>query len=601
MEKRALIAIALSVAVLLGWQFFLGGPTESPVRPPAGKPETTTPAPTVPGGGTATPQAVPVPRATVAAPPVAEVITPLYRVSFAGDGSVTAWSIEHWTRRRLMVSGALPPLAVAVQRPGQAPELVALAPDATRVEIGGAVTAGRLTFRGTTTDGLRIRRTLEFQADTFRVGATLEVEGSARSAGPVDLVMYWTTPVAQPGATADQPWHTFGEAKDGQHLLGRILVDQPGGDPAAYEAPPPALQDPKDAPGGPALKDPMLVPDAIVGDEHRWAALEDDFFIAALMRRAGSALGRGRAKDVAQVGFVFRGVQPAAGQTWEGGGDLFVGPKRWDHLRAQGVGLEAAQGRNYGRFAWVLFPMWWFCVPLLWLMNLFGTWLPGQNYGVAIILLTVLVKVVFYPLSLKSMRSMKQMQALQPQLNALRSKYRSDPQRFQREQMEIFKKQGVNPMGGCLPMVVQIPIFYALYLTLQYSVELQGAPFMLWITDLSKKDPYYVLPILMGVSMLVQQKMTPTVGDPRQAQIMMIMPVVFTFMFLEFPTGLVLYWFVNNVLTIGQQYLIDRSWARSSGDGGRTGTAAPKGEGGPTKARRGWRSLGRAAGSDGGA
>ena len=169
------------------------------------------------------------------------------------------------------------------------------------------------------------------------------------------------------------------------------------------------------------------------------------------------------------------------------------------------------------------------------------------------------MKVVFYPLSLKSMRSMKAMQALQPQLTALRNKYKSDPQRFQREQMELFRKHGVNPMGGCLPMIVQIPIFYALYLTLQYSVELQGAPFLFWITDLSKKDPYYVLPILMGISMLVQQKMTPTVGDPRQAQIMLIMPVVFTFMFLEFPTGLVLYWLVNNCLSILQQYLIDRS------------------------------------------
>jgi YidC/Oxa1 family membrane protein insertase len=165
------------------------------------------------------------------------------------------------------------------------------------------------------------------------------------------------------------------------------------------------------------------------------------------------------------------------------------------------------------------------------------------------------------------MRSMKAMQALQPQLNALRSKCKSDPQRFQREQMELFRKHGVNPMGGCLPMVVQIPIFYALYLTLQYSVELQGAWFLFWINDLSKKDPYYVLPILMGISMLIQQKMTPTVGDPRQAQIMLIMPVVFTFMFLEFPTGLVLYWLVNNCLSIGQQYLIDRSARQGKGPG----------------------------------
>jgi YidC/Oxa1 family membrane protein insertase len=201
----------------------------------------------------------------------------------------------------------------------------------------------------------------------------------------------------------------------------------------------------------------------------------------------------------------------------------------------------------------------WFCIPLLWVLNFFGSQLPGANYGVAIILLTVLVKALFYPLSLKSMRSMKQMQALQPQLNALRAKLKSDPQRFQREQMELFKKHKVNPVGGCLPMIVQIPIFYALYLTLQYSVELQGAPFLLWISDLSKKDPYYVLPILMGISMLVQQKMTPTTGDPRQAQIMLIMPVIFTFMFLEFPTGLVLYWLVNNVLSVAQQYWIDRT------------------------------------------
>ena len=366
-----------------------------------------------------------------------------------------------------------------------------------------------------------------------------------------------------------------------------------------HEAPAPALRDAKETPNGPELKDPLIVPDAVLAGAHRWAALENDYFIAALIRPE-AAFSRGRAKDVAHVGVVFRAVDVGAGRTWEATADLYVGPKEWVRLRALGVGLEEAQNRNYGRFMWVLFPMWWFCVPLLWLMNFFGTWLPGQNYGVAIILLTVLVKLVFYPLSLKSMRSMKQMQALQPQLNALRSKYKSDPQRFQREQMEMFRKQGVNPMGGCLPMVVQIPIFYALYLTLQYSVELQGAPFMLWITDLSKKDPYYVLPILMGVSMLVQQKMTPTVGDPRQAQIMLIMPVVFTFMFLEFPTGLVLYWLVNNVLSIGQQYLIDRS-AAGPPEGGRGSTAAPKGEGGSPKARRGWRSLGRATSGGGGA
>ena len=568
MEKRALIAIALSVGVLLAWQLWVGTPTPPPER--ARPPETTSkPVPTVPapGGEAGVPRPTTVPRGNLEAVAVAEVVSPLYRASFAADGSVTAWTIEYRGAKRLVVEGPLRPLTVAVQRPGQALELVRLRPDAARVDVSASQPSGKLTFTGATADGLRIRRTLEFQADSYRVGTTLQVDAPAHGAGPLDVLMYWTTPVAEPGATRDQPWHTFGEGKDGRHLLGRILLDRPGADPEALDAPAPALKDVKDSPGGPELKDPHVVPDAVVTGEHRWAALEDDYFIAALVGRPGIALTRGRARDVAEAGLVFREVQVAAGQTWEGAGDLYVGPKEWDRLRALGVGLELAQARNYGHFLWVAFPMWWFCVPLLWLMNFFGTWLPGQNYGVAIILLTVLVKAVFYPLSLKSMRSMKAMQGLQPQLNALRSKYRSDPQRFQREQMEMFRKHGVNPMGGCLPMVVQIPIFYALYLTLQYSVELQGAPFLLWISDLSKKDPYYVLPILMGISMLVQQRMTPTVGDPRQAQIMMIMPVVFTFMFLEFPTGLVLYWLVNNCLSIAQQYLIDRSAAQGKGSG----------------------------------
>ena len=557
MEKRALIAIALSVAVLLAWHLWVGGP------PPP--PASTTPAPEAPGAAapaptaeSPAPKAAAAPRAAVPAAPVAEVIAPLYHASFAADGSVTAWTIEYRGAKRVVVGGALRPLSVGVERPGQGIELVTLRPEAARVEVSPSQPVGRLTFTGTSADGLRLRRVLEFRADSYRIGATLEVESAGRASGPIGLQMYWATPVAEPGPTPTDPWHVFGEGKDGRQLLGRILVDR-GADPEVFDAPPPALKETKDPSARPELKDFHLVPESVIAGEHRWVALEDDYFIAALLAQPGSALRRSRARDVAEVGLVFRDIELAAGQRWQGTGALYVGPKEWNYLRAQDVGLEAAQARNYGRFLWVGFPMWWFCVPLLWLMNFFGTWLPGQNYGVAIILLTVLVKVVFYPLSLKSMRSMKAMQVLQPQLTAMRNKYKSDPQRFQREQMDLFKKHGVNPMGGCLPMIVQIPIFYALYLTLQYSVELQGAPFLLWINDLSKKDPYYVLPILMGISMLVQQKMTPTVGDPRQAQIMLIMPVVFTFMFLEFPTGLVLYWLVNNCLTILQQYLIERS------------------------------------------
>ena len=163
---------------------------------------------------------------------------------------------------------------------------------------------------------------------------------------------------------------------------------------------------------------------------------------------------------------------------------------------------------------------------------------------------------------------MKAMQLLQPQINALRSKHKSDPQRLQKETLELYRKFKVNPMGGCLPMVAQVPIFYALYLALSVAVELQNAPFLcfgrafgvdLWVCDMASQDPTYVLPVLMGVSMFVQQKMTPMTGDPRQAKMMLIMPFIFTFMFLNLPSGLVLYWFVSNVLQILQQKLMDRA------------------------------------------
>jgi YidC/Oxa1 family membrane protein insertase len=213
----------------------------------------------------------------------------------------------------------------------------------------------------------------------------------------------------------------------------------------------------------------------------------------------------------------------------------------------------------------------WIGVPILLLMN----WVYGHvgNYGVAIILLTVLSKVLFYPLTVKSMRSMKAMQALQPQINALRTKYKSDPQRVQRETLELYRQHKVNPMGGCLPMVAQIPVFYALYLALSVSVELQNAEFIcfgrifgvdLWICDLSAQDPTYILPVLMGVTMFIQQKMTPVMGDPRQAKMMLVMPFVFTIMFVNLPAGLVLYWTVSNVLQIMQQWWMERPRARGA-------------------------------------
>lgn len=238
---------------------------------------------------------------------------------------------------------------------------------------------------------------------------------------------------------------------------------------------------------------------------------------------------------------------------------LFFGPKKLSILKQIDADLQRIV--NFG----------WFDVlakPTLVLLNfLYGF---VKNYGVAIILVTVLIKVLFWPIAQKGMKSMKNMQKIQPKITKIREKYKNDPTRMNQEMMNLYKTYKINPLGGCLPMILQIPVFFALYKVLLQAIELRHAPFMLWINDLSAPDrlwislniPYLggipVLTLLMGGSMFLQQKMTPTPADPTQAKIMLFLPVIFTFMFLNFASGLVLYWFVNNLLSIGQQYLINR-------------------------------------------
>lgn len=239
---------------------------------------------------------------------------------------------------------------------------------------------------------------------------------------------------------------------------------------------------------------------------------------------------------------------------------LYMGPKELSQLAKAEHNLPMAV--DYG----------WFTViakPLLHVLNWFYRF--THNYGIAIILLTVVIKIVFWPLTQKSFQSMQAMKKLQPKIAQLREKYSDDKEKLNQELMQLYKTYKVNPLGGCLPMVLQIPVFFALYRMLNGAVELRHMPFMLWIDDLTAPDrldigfsiPYLgglpVLTILMGVTMFIQQKMTPSAGDPRQEQIMLLLPVVFTVMFVNFPAGLVLYWLVNNVLSIIQQYFINRS------------------------------------------
>jgi YidC/Oxa1 family membrane protein insertase len=181
-----------------------------------------------------------------------------------------------------------------------------------------------------------------------------------------------------------------------------------------------------------------------------------------------------------------------------------------------------------------------------------------KNYGVAIILLTVVVRLILYPITFKSMKSMKDMQKIQPLITEIREKYKDDKEKMNQEVMRLYQSHKINPLGGCLPLLLQLPIFIALYKALFVAIELRQSPFCLWIKDLSEMDPYYVTPIVMGLSYFLQQKMTPTSADPTQQKMMMLMPVVFTVIFLNLPSGLVLYFFVSNLLSIAQQVYMNK-------------------------------------------
>ncbi|WP_372986133.1 membrane protein insertase YidC [Marinobacter sp.] len=247
------------------------------------------------------------------------------------------------------------------------------------------------------------------------------------------------------------------------------------------------------------------------------------------------------------MGFVYPATTVAPGETAEVGAKAYVGPKIIDRLEAIAPNIDRTVD-----FGWLFF----ISLPLFYILQWFHS-LVG-NWGVSIILLTVLVKAVFFHLSATSYKSMAKMRAVAPQLTRLKELYGDDRQRMSQEMMALYKREKINPLGGCLPILVQMPVFISLYWVLFESVQLRHAPFMLWIQDLSQMDPYFILPILMGASMFLQMHLNPTPPDPMQAKIMKMMPLIFTVFFLWFPAGLVLYWLVNNILSIAQQWYITR-------------------------------------------
>jgi YidC/Oxa1 family membrane protein insertase len=281
-----------------------------------------------------------------------------------------------------------------------------------------------------------------------------------------------------------------------------------------------------------------------------WIAMVQHYFVSAWLPKDGVAREfyiRKLNDNLYSAGVIVPFSAVAPGASGNLGVQLYAGPQEQDKLKKIAPGLNLVV--DYGWLAVI-------AQPIFWVMEVIHRVV--GNWGWSIILLTVLIKACFFPLSAASYKSMAKMRLVTPKMTKLKEMYGDDRARLNQEMMELYKKEKINPLGGCLPIVVQIPVFISLYWVLLGAVEMRNAPWLGWITDLSVKDPFYVLPLIMGVTMLIQTKLNPTPPDPMQAKVMMIMPIVFTGMFLFFPSGLVLYWVVNNVLSIAQQWQITR-------------------------------------------
>lgn len=301
----------------------------------------------------------------------------------------------------------------------------------------------------------------------------------------------------------------------------------------------------------------------------KWISIQDRYFISSLVPKTEKDAGMTMSVDSTnslQATYLEPELTLSPGQQQTFRYQIFMGPKSVSLLKSVNVDLDLAV--HFGFFDFI-------AKPCLWLMNYLYRYIP--NYGVAIIILTIIIKILFWPLGNKSYKSMNEMKKLQPLMAEIREKYKDDKQRMNQEVMNLYKTYKINPLGGCLPMVAQIPVFFALYQMLYGAIELRHAPFLGWINDLSAPDrlfefgisipfmePPYGIPVLtiiMGATMLIQQKLQPPAGDPTQAKMMMMMPIVFTVIFINFSSGLVLYWLVNNILSIAQQYYVSKKQA----------------------------------------
>ena len=543
MEKRAFIAVGLSIAVFYLFSMMFG-PDKQKVEPSSIKsPSSLTNNTVTNAQKTSLPvmntTEVPAPSLpTNASQKLVNVETDLYTAVFSSRGaSLKSLTLKNYreensaaAKKVTLGADADPNLfSFSTRASGfNLPDSTMFVPDAdvVKVENNGS---RQLTFNYISGQGFTVRKVYTFSSGTY--GIKLETEVFNNSAAPlVGAIQHVMTYPAEP-KVKDNRYDTAGSYLYSDNSLQSDKIKDVSSASKRYEK-------------------------TIL-----WSGFADKYFLNAILSEKNSIASVELKKNAA--GF-FESIVSSPqftvnpGQSAASTYRLFVGPKDIDILKGQGNSLE--QSLDLG----------WFTViakPLLYSLKYFYRYV--GNYGIAIIIITIILKALFFPLTHKSYKSMKGMQKIQPEMAKLREKYKDDRDAMNKAVMELYREHKVNPMGGCLPMVVQIPVFFALYKSLMFSIELRHAPFLLWITDLAGPDnlfgellliPFVIgpLPVLMGISMFVQQKMTPSNMDPMQQKMMLALPVVFTFMFLSFPSGLVLYWLVNNVLTIGQQMYINK-------------------------------------------
>ncbi|HON23059.1 MAG TPA: membrane protein insertase YidC [Syntrophales bacterium] len=536
MDKRTILAIVLSVAVILIYQLFFVKP---PVKPtavpskeavqaekkdlPAPPPAASLPRAQQPAGKAAA-MAAAVPERFIT------VETPLYSARFTTKGgALQSFKLKGYRQKlnaaaepieMVNVSAGMPrPLTLSFPGSSFDPPGEGMFDSETKsLDLTGGRESRQLILRQTVADTMKIEKIFTFYPDRYAID--LEVRAANLTAVPLtqNASLNWSQYV-DPKEETDS-WSHKG--------------------PIAFVAKDIERIDVKKIDGGKTL-----------GPNVTWGGFESKYFIAAVIPQNPSltsfAITRDN-RDLVTVGLQGPKALIPGGQSDSFVYTLFIGPKDYTILKAQNVQLENAI--DFG--SWLK----WLAMPLLIVLKWLYQYV--HNYGIAIIILTILIKVIFWPLGNKSYESMKKMQKLQPKMKELQEKYKTDRQKLSQETMALYRTHKINPMSGCLPMLIQIPVFFGLYKTLLYAIELRHSPFYWWIQDLSEKDPYYITPIIMGGTMWLQQKMTPVGGDPMQQKIMLWMPVIFTFLFLNFPSGLVIYWLFNNIISIGQQYYINK-------------------------------------------